>query len=86
MIGNEDSEQGATGGGLVGTGQADAFDHDAPDAGDEPAANRKDHEWIGRPDGETDDAEGGLKRPSRATDKGEAEMQDGRADKEAKGD
>ena len=64
----------------------DAFHHDAPDARDESAANRKDHERIGRPDGETDDAESCLKRPSRATDKGEAQMQDGRTDKEAKGD
>jgi hypothetical protein len=82
----EDGKESSAGGGLVGPGQADALDHNAPDAGDESTANREDHEWISRPRAETDDAEGCLKGPSRATDEGQAEVQDGRADKEAKGD
>ena len=82
----KDREDRATNGGVVGFGEADAFYDETPDAADESAAKRNNHEWVCRTAGKAEDAEGCFKRAFCSADQHKTEMKDGGADKEARGD
>ena len=79
----KDRQDRFAGRGFMRFGEADAFHHQAPDAGNRPAASRHDHQRISRADRVTEDSQRRLIAPFRPAHQHEAQMHDPRPDEES---